>query len=323
MRKRNTYVKYDTEKIIQIPILDYASASGYTVTKVGKSYSLKEHDSVRIDAAKNKFIRNSNGKAGNIISFVMEFENKDYVSALKQLSEITNGSSFNYTPQKYISSHKPEKKEEKPILKLPKKVDTTKNVMAYLSKSRGIDMSIIQEFISNGNLYQDENNNCVFVSKDTNNKPNFINKRGTNTFKRFISDVAGSDYNHCFYINNNAPAMIVTESVIDSMSIMSTTLHNKKSPKSFNYLALSGASKITAVETHIKENSNINTVIICFDNDEAGRKNAVKIHELLKPYDLNIIDKFPQEKDWNDELLKREAKKKQSQALSNDEELEH
>ena len=42
-----------------ISITDYAVRLGFTLKKVGSYYTLKEHDSVRIDPVKNKFYRNS------------------------------------------------------------------------------------------------------------------------------------------------------------------------------------------------------------------------------------------------------------------------
>ena len=62
-----------------VPIIDFASRKGFTLFRVGRYYSLAEHDSVRIDNEKNCFWRNSvffgkgSGGAGSIIDFALEF----------------------------------------------------------------------------------------------------------------------------------------------------------------------------------------------------------------------------------------------------------
>lgn len=43
---------------------------------------------------------------------------------------------------------------------------------------------------------------------------------GTNTYKRFVADVKGSDYSKGFYVDNQADKLFVGESVIDIMSKM-------------------------------------------------------------------------------------------------------
>ena len=47
----------DLEKLKDISIVDYARQIGFTPIKVGRYYSLKEHDSVRIDTSRNVFFR--------------------------------------------------------------------------------------------------------------------------------------------------------------------------------------------------------------------------------------------------------------------------
>ena len=290
------------EEIKNIPIIEYAQSLGYTVKKTGNTYTLKEHDSIRIDVEKNFFFQNSTGKAGSIIDFSMHFENKDLQTTLKDLGDMLKTNTYHF---KEVKKEFKTKEKEPVKFTLPEQAQTTQNVYAYLTNTRKIDKDIVNDMIKNGNLYQDTHRNCVFVSHDKQGKAIFGNIRGTNTGKRFVADIKGNDYKHCFYVDNGTNAMIVSESVIDNLSIMTEIKSRGKEHKRFNYLALSGASKITAVETHIKESPKIKTVIIALDNDEAGRTNAAKIHKALEPYpDVNVIDKFPTNaKDWNEQLI--------------------
>lgn len=67
------------------------------------------------------------------------------------------------------------KKKEKENLKdkLPKKAAHMRNVYAYLGKTRQIDGSVINEFVKRQMLYQDDRNNCVFVSRNKEGEPVF------------------------------------------------------------------------------------------------------------------------------------------------------
>ncbi len=289
------------QDIKRISILDYATSVGYTAKKVGRYYELKEHDSVRIDTNKNCFWRNSTGANGSIIDFVMDTEGKDLRTALKDLGALVGN--VNY--KQIDTSYRPRTKDIKPTeLLLPPKDVTNRNVLAYLNQTRKIDSDVVTDFIKRGNLYQDTFKNCVFVSHDKNGKPVFANKRGTNTERRFIADISGCDYSKGFYIDNGANKLIVTESVIDSMSIMTQTKLNGRNYKDFNYLTLSSASKTQAVTQTIKDNPQNKLVILALDDDKAGHLGAEKIHKDLETFDVRTIDKFPTlAKDWNEELI--------------------
>lgn len=292
----------DIKDIKNIPIIEYAQSNGFAVQKIGRYYTLKEHDSVRIDVDKNCFYQNSSGKRGSVIDFSMTFENKDLKTTLADLGEYLGNKDYKPKP---ISPQ--EKKTIEPkVFNLPSASDSNKQVYSYLTFTRRIDKDIVNELINNKNLYQSKDyNNCVFVSYDKNGKANFASLRGTSTYRKFIGDVSGSDYKHCFFLDNGSESLLVNESVIDSLSVMTATKLHGHNPKMFNYLSLSGATKIDAVTTQVKENPKIKTVIIALDNDEAGRTNAQRIHEALEEFpNLKVVDKFPtQAKDWNEELI--------------------
>jgi hypothetical protein len=291
-----------TEKIKSFSIIEYANMIGFTPIQKGKYYSLKEHDSVIIDPYKNCFWRNSTGAKGSIVDFSIEFENKDVHTALADLSFIVNGNDTVSSPvvaNKFIGAMTPSA-----ALVLPERDNNIKNVYAYLIGTRKIDKGIISDFIARKNLYQDEYKNCVFVGYNSANEPNFACKRGTNTQKRFVADIEGSDYNSCFYLDNKADTLIVTESVIDNMSVMSIMKEQGKKLCEYNYLGLSGTNKLAAVTEHIKADKNINKLVLALDNDNAGLMAIEKIKEQLKSMDWQgkITDYLPKQKDWNAEL---------------------
>lgn len=287
----------------EIAITDYAQRMGFTLVRKGKYYSLKEHDSVMIDTSKNCFWRNSVpgkgksiGQGGSIIDFVMEFEGKDVQETISLLRGEISHSIERKVKSTYVST------EQKGKLELPVKGKNMHKVFAYLIQSRKIEKNIVQEMVKRKQLYQDKYGNCVFVSYDEKGVPDFATKRGTNTYKPFYGDAAGCNYEKCFYVNNNAKRLYITEAVIDALSVM--TLFPLY--RSYNYLALTGAGKWNAVFSYLS-NPILEEVWIGVDNDEPGREAGTLIEENIKKIrpDIRVESDYPnQGKDWN-EFLKR------------------
>ena len=296
----------ENERIIadiksKISIQDYAQSIGFTVQKVGSYFTLKEHDSVRINPDKNLFIQNSTNAKGSIIDFVMHFENMDKASAIKHLSSF-----INTKPTPHIQIKTTEKKKETSVtLELPPKANHMKNVFAYLINTRRIDSQIVSQWVKNGNLYQDTNSNCVFVTYDKSGTPNFVSQKGTNTSKPFQSDIKGSDYNCCHFINNNAKTLIISEAVIDIMSIQTILKANGRDPNNYNYLSMNGNTKTHSLINALNS-SNTETIVLATDNDKAGELARNDLRAIVAKIDSSIkcIDYIPKhEKDWNAELV--------------------
>lgn len=286
-------------EIKKIPIVNYAGIIGYTPIKIGRYYTLKEADSVRIDPEKNCFFRNSNGAKGSIIDFAMEFENKDIKDVIHELSSLSGLPEVETEP----FTLNPIKQKEDVVFTLPNRDTNIKNAYAYLINTRKIDKEIVNDFIKNKNLYQDEHKNCVFVSYNKDGKADFASLRGTNTFSKFIGDVKGSNYDNCFLLNNKSNILVVTESVIDAMSLMSLTKNIGANYKDYNYLSLSGTMKYQAVKNQLNKNPNIDTVILAVDNDNGGYICCRNIKEDLEKWNGKIITSLPTKaKDWNAEL---------------------
>lgn len=294
------------QKIRSYPIVEYANIIGLSPKKVGqKYYTLKDFDSVRINTEWNCFIRNSNGTQGDIIQFSMEFRNIDREAAIRDILDIMGDDS--YTSSYPITKPIKKEKENRP-LELPP-LDLTsrdKNVFAYLVKTRKIDKDIVSDFIKKNQLYQDIKRNCVFVSFDETGKADFACLRGTNPNKRFIADVAGCNYQNCFYINNHAATLIVTESVIDSMSVMSVMKNRGRNLYNYNYLALAGTQKYAAVKSRLERQPEINTLVLAVDNDQGGWNAIEDIKQDLDSMGWQgkkIEFLPPNKKDWNEELI--------------------
>lgn len=295
-------MKTDLEEIKKISIIEYARQMGFTPVKIGSYYTLKEHDSVRIDPRKNIFFRNSTGDRGTVIDFVMAFKGVSCGEAIKLLCDEIE------LPKVYKEQNSvPQKKKE---LILPAKARNMKNVFAYLVKTRCINQKIVQEMVDRDMLYQDERNNCVFVSRNENGKSVFATVRGTNTDKKWVGDVSGCDYSHSFFIDNCSSNLIVTESVIDAMSMMDIKEQKGENHQEYNYLSVSGLGKSREALGYHLGKTLYDIVFLAFDNDDKGREIAKEMKKHIESInqDISVSMLIPEAaKDWNEELQKEKG----------------
>lgn len=308
------------DTIKAIPVTDLAERLGYTLVKRGRYYSLREHDSVMIDVQKNCFWRNSRfakgfkGGAGSTIDFIMEFGGEpDYKAAMRRIA-LMYGIDGEKPPtihyqQKAVPKTTPRAEKEKKVVTregvdLPKKGENTNRVFRYLL-GRGISNKVIKYFLARKLLYEDIHSNCVFVSPHE----DFACVRGTGK-NRFLMDCEGSNYDQCFFFKGkaNARTIIVAESVIDIMSIMTYLEMKGEWYGNYAYLALAGTGKIHAIFTHLKQEPQINRIVLCLDQDEAGCTADERVFEELREIEFPgrcDIKKPPVKecKDWNDYIM--------------------
>lgn len=309
------------DEIKKIPITDYAERIGFELVKKGSRYvSLKEHDSVMIDTEKNAYWQNSEftmgkkGGAGSVIDFAMNMKGLDLNAALRELATMygIEGNRSATVQFKTPTYKKPsnEKKREAGDIELPPAAKNNDAVIKYLTEKRHINPQIVQSFIDRGLLYQDDKRNCVFHTD------RFGCKRSTGE-KRFAIDLKGNDYAECFYVPPQKKSVlnrtiIVTEAVIDQMSVMSF-LADKRDYNAYCYLALTGTNKTASLFNALKRNPELTTVVLALDNDEAGRKATKEVMDELKERGINCVDYPAKEgKDWNEYisiLAERESEK--------------
>ena len=294
----------------QIRIVDYAQQHGFHVLAKGNFYTLKEYDSVIIDADKNCFWRNSGigtNPQGSVIDFAMNFVHSGNLEAsLEELSQQIEGVSY---PVRQIREHPVSAKPmEKAVLKdhLPQRNRDMRRAYAYLTKTRWIDPDVVQDFVDRKMLYQDVKGNCVFLAYGADGEPNFATFRGTLSERKFLGDVKGSDYTHDFYVNNQSEKLIVTESVIDAMSVMSILKGQNIDFQQYDYLIQAGTKKYDAVLTQLQEHPQVQEVLLAMDHDIAGVKGMQKVQELIQGlpevHKVSIHVPDSQYKDWNEVL---------------------
>lgn len=304
-----------------INILEYARDQlGFTIEPVGRGglFTTSQHDSLRIYSNNNSFYRYSNGRGGDIIEFIREFDTDcgadlnqkgDFKIALKKATEYynkyhpkplqLNNSYDQYKMSDVVTQFGTQGKDklvnsihelgdrmpynlESP--KMPLGVQDAREVYNYL-RERCISEDVINSWLDRRILYQDKYKNCVFVGKDFDNnvKSGVIrstdkNATGANA-KRNVKHSVGLV--GISYENPNAKDLYVTEAPIDAMSIQ--TLLGPQSADQSSFLSINSVSNLKALEFYLytHKTDNLENIYICFDNDTAGIEGAEKANQLL------------------------------------------
>lgn len=294
-------IKRFTDEEIQIAnnssIIDYINTLGIQTKRAGQTLKVEGYGGLYIDPVRNKWNCFSQGKGGGIIQLVMFLENKTWVQAMKG---ILNKS---YTNEiKPITKTKTQDIENKK-LNLPKKNNTYNHVIAYLIKTRKIDKEVIYKFIQNKTLYEDERKNCVFVGYDEKDIPRYAGIRGTNTNIPFKGEVGGSNKAYSFKLKGETNKLYVFESPIEIMSYL--TLQKNKGfniEKGKHHMLSLGCLAPVALEKYLKDNPNIEEIILCLNNDKWGIKASNEIKDIYKDK-FNIRTEYPTLGDWNEDLV--------------------
>ena len=154
-------------------------------------------------------------------------------------------------------------------------------------------------FAKAGLLYEDaEYHNAVFVGTDTDGVPRHAHKRSANSYgKAFRLNVEGSDPRYSFHHVGTDRSLYVFEAPIDMLSYI--TLY----PEDWqwhSYVACCGTS-IQPVLQMLEQVPQLDTVLLCLDNDAAGHQASRRMREQLEArYSVERL--IPENKDWNDDL---------------------
>ena len=277
---------------------------GELVKFSSNTYTTRTHDSLKI--SNGKWMWWSRGIGGkSALDYLIKVRGMDFVQAVQTI--MGNGS-VSFPTCENIKSY-----EEQPLL-LPEKSPTADVVFDYLF-GRGIDLSIIQNCISDGTIFESSKyHNVVFIGKDESGTPKYAAYRGT-IGSSFKGDASGSDKRYSFRLLAREPTNTVHlfEAAIDLLSYATYLKCEGKDYKSENLLSLSGVyqpkkeikdSKIPiALTTFLNANPHIKTIILHLDNDKTGRICTATLKELLQK-DYQIVDDPPPVgKDFNDFLL--------------------
>lgn len=270
-----------------VDLVDVARSLGYTPKKLGRFYTLKEMDSMRIYDHCNWFRFSgkceSGRNGGSQIDFLREFAGLEVKDAVFWLLDFAGVSHDNQDLDKEISRHivksdSSEDSKDKHFC-LPKPALDNNRIISYLNKERGISISTIDYFIRKGIVYESQKyHNVVFLGNDKDGVTRFVSQRGIydKDGRSFKCDVAGNDKRYGFSISNeDSKNIVVFEAAIDLMSYVDIFQDYDS-----NMLAL-GMLADAPLEMFLSEHPGITTISFALDNDEPG-ENAYK--DLFEKY---------------------------------------
>ena len=292
------YVKFTREEKEQARTADLAgflAAQGEEIKKSGSEYVWMD-GSQKVTIRGNLWFHQYEQKGGDSIDFVRRFYHKGYSDAVQILLGGHAGTEISH-------SYQPPKQEKSFVL--PAKNDNMRRMFAYLLFTRGLDKSVVQEFVRRKMLYESKgHHNAVFVGYDENGTPRHANMRGTGTKIPFKCNAVSSKPEYSFHWNGTSSHLFLFEAPIDMMSFIS--MHSHQNWQQHSYAAACSVSDKVLLEC-LKNNPQIKNVYLCFDNDDPGQKANQRISDKLKENYPEIKTQvlIPFKKDWNEDLLMR------------------
>lgn len=254
----------------------------------------------------NHFSAGVGGKGA--IDLIMHLEKCDFKEAIQYIDKCMGE---NWIP--HTHTYQDTKKEPKKPFILPPKNNNNEKIFNYLIVQRKLDAELVSELIEADSLYESEKyHNCVFVCRDFNGKATGAVLRGTYNPKKgepFKGLAANSNGLYGVAISAYADCknkkLYIFEAPIDALSYIQ--LHGKQEDAS--YLAMTGL-KPNMVMNYVKQIKQLEKVVLCTDNDLAGKEFDQKIIteiKKLKPM-LEVTVEKPKAKDWNEDLCQQYEK---------------
>lgn len=298
--------KEDIEKAKNVDLIElleskYPNTIEYNVRK--KSYRHAEHDSLVING--DFWYQFSRSRGGDQISFLMEFCNKTFAEAVKELSDFCEFSCNEPNSKVLLNAVLSDEDIIFNDFQAPERNVNENYVKRYLFE-RGIALSVIHTLIRDNLLYEDVRKNCVFYNSNL----NFYILRGTGDEKwtKIIREVANSYW--FFTVGENPKDVFVCESPIDALSLYRCNNYQKGI-----YCAMAGVKKNTYLRI-INDLALDDDGILCknlkiaVDWDEAGNNFIDNIIDTGYPFCVvrPSNEEMKNTKDWNDVLLLRKKR---------------
>lgn len=294
-RQLKRFTDEQIERAKRVDVVEYARSVGLEIQRNGDWYKAKGKQGLYFKRSANTWHWESEDAGGRgAISLCMKLEGKTWIEAVKTLLN------EDMEPIRHTSDWKPEPEPPKEF-HLPDKNNTYRHVVAYLTKTRGIDSGIVKTMIDKGYIYENTQKSCVFVGRDKDGVPKHASVRSTNTYgKVFKQDVSGSQKAFSFSISGTSGTLNVFEAPIDVLSYMSLQkLYGKQMNDS--YVALGGVTN-KALERFLSEHEDIEKIRVCTDNDSAGENAVSRFYEQYSDR-YKITRCRPTHKDFNEDLV--------------------
>ena len=275
---------------------------GFTFKPMGGGYRCKEHASLAVKSDRLSFYWHSRGVGGfGALDYLVKAENM----AFREAVEVITGATPPTAPL-----HPTDRGPDLPkTLILTEKAGIQLKLFDYLCVKRGIDLCVVNALVQKEMLYLDKWNNVVFVGYDEQGAARFASLRGTHGNGSFRGDCSGSDKRYGFTMAAYSPTdrLYIFESPIDAMShasLVNADTSDTNAWKQHNRLSLAGTSD-TALNFFLNQQKEVKELVLCLDNDPAGRKAAAIIARKYAAKGYTVLINFPQGKDFNADLTEK------------------
>ena len=267
----------------QTDLVQYLQARGEAMKKEGKNFRLPGHGGLLV--AGNKYWHASTGEGGNAVDFLVEIERMPFQEAVDEL--LGDG-------DRKVKGHNDpllEKKKKEPEAartatdSLPLKAKKNNRIIAYLTQTRKIPVSLVLECIGKKLIYQDDKGNAVFPCQ-----PAGAIIEGTLSQVRFKKRIGSG----IWILPGTGNNLTITESPIDALS-----LKTLRPEETGSILALGGTSSEKALLAFLSGFKS-KKVYLALDNDTAGQGANLRLIEKISFHQTEILK--PEKKDWNEDL---------------------
>ena len=269
---------------------------GENVKRSGSEYEWVGH---HITLRGNQFYDQYAQRGGAAVDFAQEQYGLSYPEAVQLLLGSSEAAApvTEYRQKEY--DHQPGSGRQ-PFELLPAN-DNMRRVYAYLIKQRCIDRDVIYHFAHCGLIYEDaQYHNAVFVGADQDGQPRHAHKKSTSiNDSSYRGNQTGSEAAFSFHHIGTNDTVYTFEAPIDMLSFISLY---PKGWQEYSYATLCSVAD-RALFRLLEDNPHIRKVILCLDNDDAGRQATDRIAAKLteKGYtDVSVI--LPRYKDFNEDL---------------------
>ena len=273
-------------------IAEMLERQGERLKRSGSEYEWGE-GSERVTIRGNLWYHQYEQKGGNAVSFVQKFMDKTYVEAMKFILGDGAGEIKQVEPKQA----KPKEKRE---FEPPALAEDPRKAYAYLNVRRGIPKDVLVPFFKKKLIGETKKYaNVAFMGYDTDGNLKHVNLRSTYANSTFKGNAPGCTPEYSFHYSGQSEKLYLFEAPIDMLSFIAM---KGDGWQEHSYAACCGVSDKVLFQM-LKDNPNIKKVLLCLDNDWAGRVAEYRIAEKLKENGLEFNIKIPKGKDWNDDLL--------------------
>lgn len=271
---------------------DVMQLLGYESKSEGETTRFRTDEINLVVNSRNQFTENKSGVSGggaiDLLCKVFKYPFKEAISFLSSHFGADNTTRVVMSMDDKVKGTMVKATVKTVVSEMPTpKPQNISKVVEYLCQNRGIEKQLVDDLISKNLLFADNKNNCVF----TNQENTFAFIRGTYEGKRFVGTRGDMDF--IKYQYGDTKNLYVFESAIDALS------YRTINPKADGtYIVCNGSALINKVCAIADTFDN---AILCFDNDEQGKKFCAKIQGQTV---TNVSVSSPVGKDFNEDLIK-------------------